>query len=94
MYSLITFLIICTVQYLFFIWKRSDIRDYQEMGSTIADATTLSRREIYGKTVIFLSNISNIMKRYLWPILIFILFINSMLAIIIGTVTHFILNLL
>lgn len=93
MYSFITFLIICLLQYLFFLWKRSEVRDYQEIGRGVADVTTLSKRQAFTRSVTFISNILVMLSRGLWVIIPVILFVNLMVAIIIGTLTHFFVNL-
>ena len=93
MYSFILFLVITGLQYLFFIWKRSEVRDYQELAKGVADITTLSRRQVYSKSVRFLSNILIMVSKGLWFIIPVILFVNLMVSIIIGTFTHFIVNL-
>lgn len=93
MYSLIVFLIICTAQYLFFIWKRSEVRDYQELGRAVADVTTLSKRKVYSRTIIFLSNVSMFLKKGILPVILFIMFLNSLISIIIGTLIYFIVKI-
>jgi hypothetical protein len=93
MYSLIFFLVLTLAQYGFYIWKKSEVSDYQETATSLANFTTVDTHQLYKKSIIFLSNVVNIFKRFLWPAVIILLFINLMVSIIIGTVTFYIVNI-
>lgn len=93
MYSFITFLVLCLLEYLFYLWKISKVRDYQEVVMGVSDATGLSRNKHFSRSVIFLSNIVNMTKRWLWPFLLILVAINFIVAVILGTTVHFIVDL-
>jgi hypothetical protein len=93
MYSIILFLVICLAQYGLYLWKKSEIDDYQEVGYGVANFTGLDKNHVYKQSIILLSNVVNIFKRFLWPAVIILGFINLMLSIIVGSLIHFIVNL-
>jgi len=89
MYALILFIVICVIQYGFYRWKKSEVDEYQSVATGIADFSGASKKILYKRSVIFLSNMINLAKNWLWPLLV----VNFLLALIIGTLTHLIVNL-
>lgn len=90
---LIIFLFLCLLEYGFYYWKKSKVNDYQEIVLGVADITTLNNKDAYKRSVIFLSNMLNMFKRFLWPMVIIILFINFIISLILGGIIHFIISL-
>lgn len=93
MYALILFIVICVIQYGFYRWKKSEVDEYQSVATGIADFSGASKKILYKRSVIFLSNMINLAKNWLWPLLLILLVVNFLLALIIGTLTHLIVNL-
>jgi len=93
MYSLILFILVCLAQYMFFLWKRSDIREYQEIGSDVANLTGVDKHHVYKKSIRIVGNILNNFKTLLIIPIIILLILNLILSVIIGTGIHLIVGL-
>ena len=92
MYSLVFFLVLSLAQYLFYLWKRSDLRDYQEVVNGVANFSGADKHRVYKKSVIFLNNMLGVFKGYLWIPVAIVLVLNGVVSLIIGSLTHLIVS--
>jgi hypothetical protein len=93
MYSLVVFLVLCLLEYGLFTWKRAEVNEYQDVARGIASFSDVDDHKVYRRSVIFLSNLLNVFRKFWLPVLLFICFVNAMVAIIIGTITFYIVNI-
>mgnify|MGYP000312492955 FL=1 len=72
------------IQFLFIWVKWSDIRDYRELGTDIADMTGVSKKSFYEKLVRTFGFLwSNFKKMLIIPIVV-IVFINFVVSLVLG----------
>lgn len=82
MYTLLLFFAITLIQIGFILWKRSELKDYQDIAKGVADVTTLSRRKFYNAAVNFTGKILVAFSKVLWVVIPTILLINLIISLI------------
>ena len=93
MYSFILFITLTVIETIFILWKWSDIKDYQEVASSVASVSGLGKQPIYLKVIgIFGQILRNFKSILIIPIAI-ILIINVIISIIFGSLAHLIVSL-
>lgn len=88
---LILFTILCSLQYIYYLLKKSDIEDYKSIAVDVVDCTNLSKRKVHKRSIIFLINIESFFKRFLFAGIILMVIVNGLISIILGSVIHLIL---
>ena len=96
MYSLIFFIVfiaLCLAQYIFFIWKRNEVRYFQKVGNDVVNLTGANKHHVYKKSIRIIGNVLNNFKSLLIIPLIVLLVINLLSSLIIATILHLIVGL-
>lgn len=86
MYSLMVFGVLTLIEFLFIWSKWSDIKDYQEMGKSVADFTGTSKKKVYTKSVTMIGNVLGNFKKLLLIPLGILLFVNMVVSIVLGSI--------
>lgn len=90
MYTFLIFLILTAVEGIYLWMKWDQIQEYKEIGQEAAKITKLDQDHRYKTLVQVIGKLWNYAKPVFYILGIILIFVNLLVAIIIGTIIHFI----
>ncbi|MEK6828567.1 MAG: hypothetical protein AABY15_00375 [Nanoarchaeota archaeon] len=90
MYTLLIFLILTLAEGIYIWMKWDEIQEYKEIGQEVAKATKIDQDHRYKTVVQFLGKLWNYAKPMFVFLGIVLLFVNLIIALILGVILNFI----